>query len=96
MSSSPPPLVWNLRAVILFHFSISFLVLLPSLAVLSVLSFFSCYWLILLTFFSRKLFSIFHQEIFFVCVFGIALVGQLGDGSWSVVYAACCHIYIYI
>ena len=36
----PPPLVWNLRAVIWFHFTISSLVLLPSPITFSVLSFF--------------------------------------------------------
>ena len=44
------PPVWNLRAVICFHFAISSLVLLPSPVTLSVLSFSAC-WPFLLNFF---------------------------------------------
>ena len=54
----PPPPVWNLRAVIWFHFTISCLVLLlVSLLFLS--SLFSAYWSSLLTFFSSRFFNIF-------------------------------------
>ena len=56
---SRPP-VWNLRAVIWFHFAISCLVLLPSSVTLSVLSFSAC-WSILLNFF-----HIFFSHFFFV------------------------------
>ena len=49
---SPP--VWNLRAVIWFHFAISSLVLLPSPVTLSVLSFSAC-WPFLLNFFKKIL-----------------------------------------
>ena len=48
------PPVWNLRAVIRFHFAISCLVLLPSLVTLSVLSFSAC-WPFLLNFFQKIL-----------------------------------------
>ena len=51
---SLPP-VWNLRAVIGLHFIISSLVLLPSPIILSVLSFFSACWSILLYFFRKFL-----------------------------------------
>ena len=57
--------VWNLRAVIWFHFAISSLVLLPSPVTLSVLSV-SAFWSFLLNF-ARKFFNIFREEIgFFV------------------------------
>ena len=42
MSPTPPP-VWNLRAVICFHFTISCFVCLPTPIALSVLAFFSAY-----------------------------------------------------
>ena len=48
------PPVWNLRAVIWFHFAISSLVLLPSPVTLSVLSFSAC-WTFLLNFFQKIL-----------------------------------------
>ena len=48
------PPVWNLRAVIWFHFAISSLVLLPSPVTLSVLSFSAC-WPFLLNFFQKIL-----------------------------------------
>ena len=48
------PPVWNLRAVIWFHFAISSLVLLPSPVTLSVLSFSAC-WAFLLNFFQKIL-----------------------------------------
>ena len=48
------PLVWNLRAVIWFHFAISSLVLLPSPVTLSFLSFSAC-WPFLLNFFQKIL-----------------------------------------
>ena len=48
------PPVWNLRAVIWFHFAISFLVLLPSPVTLSVLSFSVC-WSFLLNFLKKIL-----------------------------------------
>ena len=48
------PPVWNLRAVIWFHFSISSLVLLASPVTLSVLSFSAC-WPFLLNFFQKIL-----------------------------------------
>ena len=58
--------VWNLRAVIWFHFAISFLVLLPSPVTLSVLSFSAC-WPFLLNFFQEMLqyFSL-RDRLFFV------------------------------
>ena len=46
--------VWNLRAVIWFHFAISSLVLLPSPVTFSVLSFSAC-WPFLLNFFQKIL-----------------------------------------
>ena len=48
------PPVWNLRAVIWFHFAISSLVLLPSSVTLSVWSFSAC-WPFLLDFFQKIL-----------------------------------------
>ena len=48
------PPVWNLRAVIWFHFAISSLALLPSPVTLSVLSFSAC-WPFLLNFFLKIL-----------------------------------------
>ena len=48
------PPVWNLRAVIWFHFAISSLVLLPSPVTLSVLSFSAC-WPFFLNFFQKIL-----------------------------------------
>ena len=48
------PPVWNLRAVIWFHFAISCLVLLPSPVTLSILSFSAC-WSFLLNFFLKIL-----------------------------------------
>ena len=48
------PPVWNLRAVIWFHFAISSLVLLPSPVMLSVLSVSAC-WSFLLNFFQKIL-----------------------------------------
>ncbi len=48
------PPVWNLRAVIWFHFAIFSLVLLPSPVTLSVLSFSAC-WPFLLNFFQKIL-----------------------------------------
>ena len=53
MSDVSPP-VWNLRAVIWFHFAISSLVLLPSPVTLSVLSFSAC-WPFLLNFYQKIL-----------------------------------------
>ena len=53
MSDVPPP-VWNLRAVIWFHFAISSLVFLPSAVTLSTLSFSVC-WSFLLNFFQKIL-----------------------------------------
>ena len=59
------PPVWNLRAVIWFHFAVSSLVLLPSPVTLSILSFSAC-WSFLWAF-PRKFFSVFRKEIgFFV------------------------------
>ena len=56
------PPVWNLRAVIWFHFAISSLVLLPTPVTLSVLSFSAC-WPFLLNFFQKILqyFSLRHR-----------------------------------
>ena len=51
------PPVWNIRAVVWFHFAIASLVLLPSPVTLSVLSFSTC-WSFLLNFF-RKMFQYF-------------------------------------
>ena len=48
------PPVWNLRAVIWFHFAISSLVLLPTPVTLSVLSFSAC-WPFFLNFFQKIL-----------------------------------------
>ena len=53
------PSVWNLRAVIWFHFTVSFFVLLPSPVTLTV--FFSASWPILMTFFSPE-----NSSTFFV------------------------------
>ena len=39
-------------------------------------------------FFFQKILQYFHEEI----VFWVALVQQLGDDSWSVVCAVCCHM----
>ena len=48
------PPVWNLRAVIWFHFAIAFFVLLPSPVTLSILPFSAC-WSFLLNFFQKIL-----------------------------------------
>ena len=86
------PLVWNLRAVIWFHFAISSLVLLPSPVTLSVLSFSAC-WSILLNFFQKILQYFSLRDGFFM-----ACVQQLGEVSWSVVMicaaAAIWHWYL--
>ena len=81
------PPVWNLRAVIWFHFAISSLVLLPSPVTLSVLSFSAC-WPFLLSFFQKILqyFSLIDR------LFCMAPVQRLREDSWSVVCAACCHM----
>ena len=55
------PPVWNLRAVIWFHFAISSLVLLPTLSVLS----FSACWPFLLNFF-KKILQYFSLRDFFI------------------------------
>ena len=81
------PPVWNLRAVIWFHFAISTLVLLPSPVTLSVLSFSAC-WTFLLNFFQKIL----QYFLFGDRLFCMAPVLQLGEVSWSVVCAACCHM----
>ena len=65
ISDAPPPTAWNLRAVVWFHFTISSLVLLPSPATLSVLSFF---WLLAHSPFSRKFFIIFRHQIDSFCM----------------------------
>ena len=80
------PRLCNLRAVIWFHFAISCLVLLPSPVTLSVLSFSAC-WPFLLNFF-QKILHIFRLRDRLFCM---APVLQLGEDSWSVVCAACCH-----
>ena len=75
-----PPPVWNLRAVIWFPIPISCLLFF-------LLLFLSCHfsangpfsWL-----FSRKLSNVFQK--------GFCFVEQLGDDSWLVVCAACCHM----
>ena len=61
------PPVWNLRAVVWFHFTVSSLVLLPNPVTVSVLFLFcflvcfSAYWRTLLTFcFTRNFFNIFR------------------------------------
>ena len=81
------PPVWNLRAVIWFHFAISSLVLLSSPVTLSVLSFSAC-WPFLLNFFQKILQNFSLRDRLFC----MAPVWQLGEVSWSVVCAACCHM----
>ena len=81
------PPVWNLRAVIWLHFAISSLVLLPSPVTLSVLSFSAC-WPFILNFF-QKILQYFSLRDRLFCM---APVWRLGEDSWSVVCAACCHI----
>ena len=81
------PPVWNLRAVIWFHFAISSLVLLPSPVTLSVLPFSAC-WPFLLNF-SQKILRYFSLRDGLFCM---APVWRLGEDSWSVVCAACCHV----
>ena len=78
-------LVWNLGCH-LTPLSYPSLVFLPSLPVLSVLSFF-CQWSILLTFF-KKILKYFWLRVRLFC---LVLFEQLGDYSWQVVCAACCH-----
>ena len=60
------------------------LVLLPSPIALSVFSFFSLYWPILLTFFTP-------QKILQYSSYGFL---QAGGYSWWVVCAACCHMVV--
>ena len=87
LSSDVSPPVWNLRAVIWFHFAISSLVLLPSPVTLSALSFSAC-WSFLLNFFQKILqYFLLRDRLF--CV---APVWRLGEDSWSVVCAACCLV----
>ena len=81
------PSVWNLRAVIWFHFASSSLVLLPGPVTLSALSFSAC-WPFLLNFF-QKILQYFSLRDRLFCM---APVEQLGEDSWSVVCAACCHM----
>ena len=90
---TPTPL-WNLRAVICFHFTISALVLLPSPVTLSVLSSFFLLpagWSLLLNFF-QKILQYFSLRDRLFCM---APVQRLGEVSWSVVCAACCHAAIW-
>ena len=81
------PPVWSLRAVIWFHFAIFSLVLLPSPVTLSVLSFSAC-WPFLLNVF-QKILQYFSLRDRLFCM---ASVKRLGEDSWSVVCAACCHM----
>ena len=81
------PPVWNIRAVSWFHFASASLVLLPSPVTLSVLSFSAC-WPFLLNF-SQKILQYFSLRDRLFCM---APVSQLGEDSWSVVCAACCHM----
>ena len=60
------PPVWNLRAVMWFHFAISSLVLLPSPVTLSVLSITAC-WPFLLNFFQKIVQYLSLRDSFFVC-----------------------------
>ena len=71
-----------------FPFLSPLLFLLPSPLALSVLSCF-CYWSILRTFFLQKTLKYFSLRVRLFCM---ALVEQLGDDSWQVVCAACCHM----
>ena len=83
------PPVWNLRAVIWFHFTIFSLVLLPGPVTLSVLScFFSACWSILLKSFKKILIYVSLRDRLFC----MAPVQQLREVSWSMVSAACCHM----
>ena len=82
--SSPP--VWNLWAVIWFHFTISSLVLLPSLVTLSVWSFFLPASPFSQTFSRNSAIFLLRDRLFHM-----APVEQPGEVSWSVVCAACCH-----
>ena len=81
------PPVWNLRAVIWFHFAISSYVFLPSPVTLSVLSFFAC-WPFLLNFFWKILQYFSLREMLFC----MSPALQLGEDNWSVVCVACCHM----
>ena len=85
VSCLPP--VWNLRAVIWFHFAISSLVLLPGPVTLYVLSF-SASQSILLNFFWKILqyFSLKDRLFLYGSCFAA------GEVSWSVVCASCCHM----
>ena len=92
--SLPPTPVWNLRAVICFHFTISSIVLLPSPVTLSVLSSFFLLpagWSLLLNFF-QKILQYFSLRDRLFCM---APVQRLREVSWSVVCAACCHAAIW-
>ena len=81
------PPVWTLGAVIWFHFAVSSLVHLPSPVTLSILSFSAC-WSFLLNFFQKILqYFLLRDRLF--CM---TRVKQLGEVSWSVVCAACCHM----
>ena len=83
----PSPVTPSVLAVIWFHFAISSLVLLLSPVTLSVSSFSAC-WPFLLNFFQKIL----QYFSFRNTLFCMATVQQLGEDSWSVVYAACCHM----
>ena len=79
--------VWNLRAVIWLHVLSPLLFF--CLVLLHFLSYlFSACWSILLNFFQKILqhFSLRDR------LFCMAPVQQLGEVSWSVVCAACCHM----
>ena len=91
------PPVWNLRAVIWFHFAISSLVLLPSPVIPSVLSFSSC-WSILLNFFQKILqyFSL-RDRLF---LYGSCLAARrsklVGGMCSRLPYGACICWYAFI
>ena len=81
------PPVWNLRAVIWFHFAISSLVLLPSPVSHSVWSFSAC-WPFLLHFFQKILQYFSSRDEAFL--YGSCLAVR--RSKLSVVCAACCHM----
>ena len=90
------PPVWNLRAVIWFHFAISSLVLLPSPVILSVVSFSAC-WPFLLNFFQKILQYFLLREAF---SYGSCLAvrrRQLVGGMCSMLpydTGICCYAFI--
>ena len=92
------PPVWNLRAVIWFHFAISSLVFLPSSVTLSVLSFSACCYIVL-NFFQKILqhFSLRDRPFLYGSCLAARRSKLVGGMCRLLPYGIgiCCYIFIY-